>query len=178
MSELLLAALERLSPRLRRIVVAVGALLTLAAVMAALIASHGERQGLPARQHHALTSPPRTPRHRPAPPVSATALVQAHRVAERFLAGYLPFAYGRGSALAIAGITSAMRRQLLRRRAELTPVERSRRPRVVLLQTTATMPTFVVATAVIDDGGVTNYRLRFELEGRAGRWLVSGVQEG
>ena len=99
-------------------------------------------------------------------------------MAQRFLAGYLPFAYGRGGARAISGISSALRRQLLHKRAELTPVERRRRPRIVSLQTTATTPTFVVATAVIDDGGVTTYRLRFTLEGRAGRWLVSGVQEG
>ena len=60
----------------------------------------------------------------------------------------------------------------------VTPVERRRRPRVVSLQTTATTPTFVVATAVIDDGGATTYRLRFTLEGGAGRWVVSGLQEG
>ena len=136
----------------------------------------GQRQ--PVRQRPGSVRVQRTSPPRLAPPVSTTAIVQARRVAERFLAGYLPFAYGRGGALAISGITSALRRQLLHKRAELTPVERRRRPRVVSLQTTATTPTFVVATAVIDDGGVTTYRLRFTLEGRAGRWLVSGVQEG
>jgi hypothetical protein len=100
------------------------------------------------------------------------------RVAARFLAGYLPFAYGRGEAVAISGLTSALRRRMLHERAGLTPVERRRRPRVVLLETTATTPTFVVATVVIDDGGVTIYRLRFELEGGGDRWLVSGLQEG
>jgi hypothetical protein len=98
-------------------------------------------------------------------------------VAQRFLAGYLPFAYGRVDLAAINGITPTLRSRLLGR-AQLTPAERRRRPRVVSLQTTATTPTFVVATAVIEDGGVTTYRLRFTLEGRAGRWLVSGVQEG
>jgi hypothetical protein len=100
------------------------------------------------------------------------------RVAERFLAGYLRFAYGRGSALAVGGVPSALRRQMLRERAQLTPVERRCRPRVASLQTVGTTPTFVVATAVIDDGGVTTYRLRFTLQPEASRWAVSSVEEG
>jgi hypothetical protein len=180
MSDLLLAALERLSPRVRRFVVAVGALLALAAVMAALTltAPDGGRQRQPARHRHASVSLPRTSPRRLPPPISATAIVQARRVAERFLAGYLPFAYGRGSALAVTGITSALRRQLLRNRAQVTPVERRRRPHVFSLQMTGTTPTFVVATAVIKDGGLAAYRLRFTIRERAGGWVVSGVQEG
>ena len=160
--------------------VAVGALLALGAVMAALtlIAPHGGHKRGRAAPRPAGTSLPRTSPRRLPPPVSTAAMLQARRVAERFLAGYLPFAYGRGSALAIRGITPALRRQLLRQRAQLTPVERRRRPRVVSLQTIGTTPTFVVATAVIDDGGVATYRLRFTLELRAGRWAVSSVEEG
>jgi hypothetical protein len=180
MSELLLAVLQRLPSRVRRLVVAGGALLALAAVMAALTMTspHGRRRRQSVRQ--TPVSPPvqLTSPNRLAPPVSAIAIVRARRMAERFLAGYLPFAYGRRDASAISGITPALRQQLLETRAELTPVEPRRRPRVVSLQTTATTPTFVVATAVIDDGGVTTYRLRFTLEGGTGRWLVSGVQEG
>ncbi len=180
MSDLLLAALERLPPQVRRFVVAIGVLLTLAAVMAALTltASDGAREQQPARRPPASVGQPRTSPHRLAPPVSTTAIFRARGVAERFLAGYLPYAYGRGSALAVTGITSALRRQLLRSRAQLTPVERRRRPRVVSLQTTGTTPTFVVATAVINDGGAAAYRLRFTLRERAGGWVVSAVQEG
>jgi hypothetical protein len=157
-----------------------GALLALATVMAALTltAPDGDRQRQPVRQRQGSVRVQRTSPPRLAPPVSTTAILQARRVAERFLVGYLPFAYGRGGALAIDGITAALRRQLLHKRAELTPVERRRRPRVVSLQTIATTPTFVVATAVIDDGGVTTYRLRFTLERRASRWVVSDLQEG
>jgi hypothetical protein len=36
----------------------------------------------------------------------------------------------------------------------------------------------LVATAVIDDGGVATYRLRFTLSRSAGRWPVSSVEEG
>ena len=111
--------------------VAVGALLALGAVMAALTLTtpHGGHKRRPAPQRPAARVPQTSPRRLP-PPVSTAALVQARRVAERFLAGYLPFAYGRGSALAVSGVTPALRRQLLSERAQLTPVERRRRPRV------------------------------------------------
>ena len=178
MSSLLLSVLERLPSRVRRGVVAAGALLALAAVMAALTltAPHGDGQRRqPVRQRQGSVGVQRSSRPRLAPPVPATAIRRARRVAQRFLAGYLPFAYGRVDLAAINGITPTLRSLLLGR---LTPAERRRRPRVVSLQTTATTPTFVVATAVIDDGGVTTYRLRFTLERRAGRWLVSGLQEG
>jgi hypothetical protein len=180
MSDLLLAALERLPPRVRRFVVAIGALLALGAVMAALTltASHGGQERRPALRRPAAASVPRTSPRRLPPPVSTAATLQVRRVSERFLAGYLPFAYGRGSALAIRAATHALRRQLLSQPAQLTPVERRRRPRVVSVQTIGTTPTFVVATAVIDDGGVATYRLRFTLSRSAGRWAVGSVEEG
>jgi hypothetical protein len=180
MSDLLLSVLERLPARVRRLVIAAGALLAPATVMAALTltAPDGDGQRQPIRQRPGSVRVQRTSPHRLAPPVSTTAMVQARRVAERFLAGYLPFAYGRGSALAIRGTTQTLRRQLLSPRAQLTPVERRRRPRVVALQTIGTTPTFVVATAVIDDGGVATYRPRFTLSRAAGRWAVSSVEEG
>jgi hypothetical protein len=179
MTELLLAALERLPPRVRRFVVAIGALLTLGAVMAALTltASHGGQERRPTPQHPAASVPRASARRLP-PPVSTAAMLQARWVATRFLAGYLPFAYARSSAIAIRGVTPTLRRQLLRQRARLTPVERRRRPRVLALQTIGTTPTFVVATAVIDDGGVAAYRLRFPLSRSVGRWAVSSVEEG
>ncbi|MGZ4254626.1 MAG: hypothetical protein ACXVH1_38385 [Solirubrobacteraceae bacterium] len=180
MTDRLLAALERFSPRVRRWTVAVGALLALGTVLAALTLttphSHHKRQPTP-RPPAAASSPRTLPRRLP-PPVSTAALLQARLVAERFLAGYLRFAYGRGSALAVGGVTPALRRQLLRQRAHLTPVERRRRPRVVSLQAIGTTPTFVVARAVIDDGGVATYRLRFTLERGGGRWAVSSVADG
>ena len=180
MTDLLLAALERLPPRGRRLVVAVGALLALGAAMVALALTTprgGNRRPPTPQRPAAAGSPHASPRWLP-PPVSTAGLLQARRVAERFLVAYLPFAYGRGGALAVGGVTSALRWQLLREKARLAPVERRRRPRVMSLQTVGTTPAFVVATAVIDDGGVTTYRLRFTLEGAAGRWAVSTVEEG
>jgi hypothetical protein len=169
MTGLLLAALERLSPRLRRLVVAVGALLALGAVMAALTltAPHSGHEHRRTPRPSVARSSSQTSPLRPPPPVSTAALGHARRSAERFLAGYLPFAYGRGSALAIRDVTPALRRQLLGQRAQLTPAERRQHPRVVSLQTVGTTPLFVVATAVIDDGGVATYRLRFTRAGLA-----------
>jgi hypothetical protein len=171
MSDLLLAAVKRLPPRVRRFVIAIAALLALGVVMAGLTltASHRGHARPPAAQRPAAASVPRsTPRRLP-PPVSRAAMFQARQVAARFLAGYLPFAYGRGSAVAVSGITAALRRQLLRERARLTPAERRRRSRVVALQISGATPTSVVATAVIDDGGVAAYRLRFTLGWPLGR---------
>ncbi len=90
MIDLLLTALERLP----RLVVAIGALLALGAVMAALTltATHGGQQRRPAPQYHAAATVPRTSPRRLPPPVSTAAVLQARRVAERFLAGYLAFA--------------------------------------------------------------------------------------
>ena len=76
------------------------------------------------------------------------------------------------------GVTPAMRSPLIAQRAQTTPAERGRHPRVVSLATVATMPGFVVATATIEDGGIAAYRLRFTLQEQAGRWLVSSVQDG
>jgi hypothetical protein len=155
---------------------ALAALLGMAAAMAAvmLITPHGGRERkAPAKRPTSAVSPRRLP-----PPVSAAVMLQGRQVAARFLAGYLAFVYGRGSARAIRGITPALRRGLLEQRAQLTPMERRRRPRVMSLQTIGTTPGFVVATAVIDDGSVATYRLRFTLQRRAAQWAVSSIEEG
>jgi hypothetical protein len=179
MTGLLLAALERLPARARRVVVAVGALLMLGAAIAALILTapregdgHPRRSASPPRPAAGVpqTSPQRLP-----PPVVATNLFRARLVAKRFLSGYLPFAYGRASAASVVGVTLALRRQLLRERVQVPPAERRRRPRVVSLQLVGTTPPFVVATAIIDDGGLTTYRLRFTLQRRSGGWAVTAV---
>ena len=180
MIDVLLVALGRLPPCVRRLAVAVGAVLAVGAAIAAVMLS-GPRDG-PGRQpavprRHvaggARTSLPRIP-----PPVSAGQLFVARGVGERFLAGYLPFAYGRGSVSAVSPVTPGLRHQLTGEWARLTPAERRRRPRVISLQTVGTTPALVVATAVVDDGGVTTYRLRFTLEGGSGRWAVSSVEAG
>jgi hypothetical protein len=39
-------------------------------------------------------------------------------------------------------------------------------------------PGFVLATAMVEDGGIAAYPLRFTLHGKAGGWAVGSVQEG
>jgi hypothetical protein len=181
MTGLLLAVLERVPARARRVVVAVGALLLLALAIAALTLTAPREGG----RHRRSASPPGAPAtathtssQRLPAPVAATELVRARLVAERFLAGYLPFAYGRASAAAVVGVTSALRRQLLQERVAVPPAERARQPRVVSLQLVGTTPAFVVATAVVDDGGLTTYRLRFTLQRQSGGWAVSSAVSG
>ena len=105
-------------------------------------------------------------------------LVAAKRVAARFLAGYLPFLYGRGSARSIEAVTPGFRRALSRLGAVVTPVERQRHPHSVSLTTVAQSPAAVLATALVADGGVTTYAVRIRLRvGRDG-WMVNSVEGG
>jgi hypothetical protein len=170
----LVAALGRSSRTTRWLTLAAVALVVLLIVASALAPS-------PHPAHRSVPPPAGPTRTRPTPtapdsrPISPGGLVAARRVAARFLAGYLPFLYGRGSARSIDGITLDVRRQLIRVRGSVTPVERHRHPRVVSLTAVGQAPAAVVATGLIADGGVATYAVRIML--RAGRdgWLVSGV---
>ena len=112
------------------------------------------------------------------PPVSGSDLRLASRVAGRFLRSYLMFAYGRARATSVESVTAGLRSQLVRDRAQVTPAEHARHPRVMSLRVLGTNPGFVLATASVEDGGIAAYRLRFALREEGGRWLVSDVQEG
>lgn len=119
---------------------------------------------------------PSAPRH--AAPVSAGELARARQAATRFLAGYLPFLYGRGSARSVDAVAPDLRPQLTRTRAQVTPVERRRSARIVALTAVGQAPGIVLATALVDDGGVTSYPLRLTVQRVAGAWVVSGVDRG
>jgi hypothetical protein len=182
MAAWLIAAIERLPPRVRRVVVAGTAVLLLGGAITSLTleASTG---GAARRSSHAVQAPSRRAPVRSLPPpvrppVSRADLRLADRLARRFLVSYLQFAYGRESAGGVKGVTPGLRIQLIAQRAQATPAERGRHPRVVSLATVGTTPGFVVATATIKDGGIAAYRLRFTLREQAGRWAVSSVQEG
>ncbi len=162
----------------RRLALVLAGLVVLGAIGSALAppSETGPRHGSPTAG-----------RTRGAPPVgakvgesllSAAQLDSARTAAGRFLAGYLPFAYGRGSASAIQLATQGLRRKLLRKRAQVTPVERRRHPRVVSLQAAGQAPGEVLATAMVGDGGITAYALRLTVEEIRGSWLVSDVDGG
>jgi len=182
MTAWLIAAIERLPRRVRRIVVAVVALGLIGAAITALTiapspgtAARSSRPAprAPARQTARHPSPQRL-----APPVPGPELRRAHDAAERFLGSYLSFAYGRARAPSVTPVTPALRNQLTREHAQITPVERRRHTRVVSLRVVGMTPGFVLATAMVDDGGIAAYPLRFTLQRSAGRWSVSSVLEG
>jgi hypothetical protein len=183
MAAWLITAVERLPPGARRLVVAASALLLLflAGAVTSLTLERpdggvGRRTPIPSRPSRPAPARPLPPAV--SPPVSATGLDTARVVAARFLLSYLPLAYGRGSAGSVKAVTPRLRGQLINQRAQTTPAERRRHPLVVSLTTLGTTPGFVVATAVIEDGGIAAFRLRLTLQEQAGRWLVSSVQEG
>ena len=178
----LIAAVERLPPRARRMVLAATAVLLVLGAIASLTFD-ASRGGGARRQAPVASRPLRPARAHPlpprvSPPVSAVELCAARVVAERFLVSYLQFAYGRGTAGAVKAVTLGLHSQLISQRGRVTPAALGRHPRVVSLATVGTTPGFVVATATIEDGGIAAYRLRFTAQEPTGRWLVSSVQEG
>jgi hypothetical protein len=80
--------------------------------------------------------------------------------------------------LGVSSVTPVLGRRVARDRAQVTPVERRRRPLAVLLRVVGLTPGFVLAAAIVDDGGIAAYPLRFTLQESAGRWAVSSVQAG
>jgi NADPH:quinone reductase-like Zn-dependent oxidoreductase len=172
----LIVAIERLPARVRRFSVAAASALALAGAIVALTLLAGSGS-VARRRVPTPVSAPHQNSERPVPrsvgaPVSASGLQRADLVAGRFLATYLPFAYGRASAGSVAAITSGLRRQLLGVRVRATPVERRRQPRVVSLRLVGMVPGFALA------GGIAAYRLRFTLQKRAAGWSVTRVLEG
>lgn len=172
--------LARLSPPGRRVAVAALGLVALSIVASALTPTPQLGHGTHGRSASSRGTTFRSTVgvQRRAAPVSAAELARVRVVAGRFLESYLPFVYGRASAVSVSELTPALRRQLLPKRAWPTPVERRRHPRVVSLEVAGKAPGVVVATALVEDGGITIYPLRITLRrGRAG-WLVSSVDEG
>jgi hypothetical protein len=170
------SVLKRRSRRARLVAIAALGVVVLNVVASALAPT--------SREHHRATSAPTGtgppsattfagPRY--PPPVSAGELARARGVTGQFLESYLPFLYGRASARSVAGVTPAFRRQLTRERAQLTPVERRRRPRLVSLLAAGEEQRVVLATAMVEDGGITTYALRITVPEGPGGWLVTGV---
>jgi hypothetical protein len=182
MAAWLIAAIERVPPRARRVVVAATALLLLAGSITSLTLRVGrgrEARRSPVTVRARARRPAAQPmRPRLRPPVSGSDLRLARRVAGRFLCSYLKFAYGRARATSVDAVTPDLQSQLIRDRAQVTPAEGTRHARVVSLRVLGTNPGFVLATASVEDGGIAAYRLRFAVREAGGRWLVSNVQEG
>jgi hypothetical protein len=171
------AALGRRSPTTRRPPLA-GLVLVGLLVVASALAPARHPTHRPVAPPAVRTRPGGTPAAPGSGPISPTGLVAARRAAARFLAGYLPFLYGRGSARSINAVTPGLRRQLSRMRSLVTPVERHRHPRVVSLFVVGQVAAGALVTALVADGGVTTYALRIVLSGGRGGWIVNSVDGG
>ena len=87
-------------------------------------------------------------------------------------------AYGRASASAVPATTASLSHQLRSDHVVITPVERRRHPRLGPLDAAVAASGVVVVTALVDDGGITNYAVRLTVAHRDGEWLVSRVGDG
>lgn len=90
------------------------------------------------------------------------------------MAGYLRLAYGRGSASSVRAVVPSLCRRL-RQRALGAPAERARHPRVISLETSGPKRGVVIASAIIDDGGIAAYTVRVTVREMRSGWLVSAV---
>jgi hypothetical protein len=173
----LVAALGRRSRTTRRLRLAALGLVVLLVVASALAPARHPAHG-PVAPPTVPTRTQRTPTGAGSRPISPAGLVAARRVADRFLAGYLPSVYGRGPARSIEAVTPGLRLELGRMRGLVTPVERQRHACVISLTAVAQSPAAMLVTALAADGGVTTYALRIMLSAGRGGWMVSSGEPG
>jgi hypothetical protein len=107
----------------------------------------------------------------PTEQASRTDIARSKRAARRFLAGYLPFTYGRGTAERIRHAAPELRAEL---RPPRVPA-RERRPRVELLQTNGVSRERAQVTALVRDGR-RRYTVRLDLANTASGWLVTEIR--
>jgi hypothetical protein len=130
----------------------------------------------------ATTAPPTAVIERPSeegrPPAAAAAshaeVRAAKRAARLFLAGYLPYSYGRGPARAIAGASPPLLRRLAHERPRVPAAERRRRARLVLLHADGAGKRAAAVVALVADGA-RRYTLPLELERARVGWRVTRV---
>lgn len=174
----LVSILNRRSRLARRLTVASLGVVALSIAVSALAPARHSRHSAGQAPTASSDGPqvPVPPRH--PSPVSAGELARARATASRFLSGYLRLVYGHGSARSIDAVTPNLRVLLTRDRPEVTPVERHRHPRLVSLTAVGQAPGVVLASALVEDGGVTTYALRISLREGPSGWRASAVDGG
>jgi hypothetical protein len=108
--------------------------------------------------------------------VSGRELGAVRHAARVFLAGYLPFSYGRGSARRIRAAGAGLRARLAAERPRVPARERRRRARVLLLQLDAADPSGAGVRALVDDRA-RRYSVVLTLARVGGAWRVTRVGE-
>jgi hypothetical protein len=158
------------------------AALTLATVLlvgcaALLIATRPSSPHAPApsrKAPHAATTADPPPAADPPTAGTSSAVV---RLSREFLAGYLAYLYGHGSASEVRGASPALASGLRAHPPRISVDMRARHPRVVSVQAVAGEHGQLTATAMISDGGVANYLVTLLLERAGARLVVSGLGE-
>jgi hypothetical protein len=110
--------------------------------------------------------------HRTVVRPARTDVAASKRAARRFLAGYLPYTYGRVRVRAIQSATGALKRQLVAQRPRVPAGEHRRIPRLVLLQSNSVGHGQAELLALVDDGK-RRYTVTLELVHAATGWLVT-----
>ncbi len=136
--------------------------------------SSAEPSLLPARPIAPIEAPSEEGQPPAALVASRTQVRHAKRAARRFLAGYLPYVYGRASAGEIRAVSDRLRRRLARDRPRVWARERHRRPRTELLQTEGVSPRHAQLAALVSDGA-WRYTVPLELERSSAGWTVTDV---
>jgi len=90
--------------------------------------------------------------HRTVVRPARTEVRASKRAARRFLAGYLPYTYGRSRAQAIQSATGELQRQLDAQRPRVPAGERHRVPRLALLQSNSVGHRHAKLPALVDNG--------------------------
>jgi hypothetical protein len=102
-------------------------------------------------------------------------IARSKRAARRFLAGYLPYTYGRRPANRIRAASPELLAQLERDRPRVPADERRRRPRLELLQSNSVSRERADLVALVGDGA-RRYEVRIPLANTATGWLVTGLE--
>ena len=100
---------------------------------------------------------------------------EARQTAERFLAGYLGYAYGHNPASQIKGASRSLIRSLESQPPRVPPAARGRHQRVISLRPTAAPAGEVAVSATVNDGGLIDYPVGLILARERGRLLVIGL---
>jgi hypothetical protein len=96
--------------------------------------------------------------------------------ARRFLAGYLRFLYGQGSARRIEAASPRLRLDVERSRVRVSPAARGRHPRIAALEVRQTTASARFAiSAEIADGGVARFPIELTVARRGSGWSVVEV---
>jgi hypothetical protein len=164
-------------PRLFGLAVAVILLIALALT---LLRNAGEGPPAGTEAPPAATQPARAaaPSEDREPPdalaVTRADVSEVKRAARRFLAGYLPYSYGRRAPDAIVGATQQLRAELVSERPRAPAGAHHRRPRIVLLQTEGAGREHAGILALVNDGE-RRYTVPLELARLEAGWRVTDV---